>query len=73
MYDGLTLEYLAKLEHANRIGDPSLSRRAQIGRDLALLSLTDEPSGRGILPRVNLAIGRIGALFAMPRGTVGQA
>ena len=73
MDDGLTLEYLVKIEHTNHIREPRLSRRAQLERELTLMAGADGRTGSGVLPRISLALGRIGGLFAMPRTTAGQA
>jgi hypothetical protein len=72
MYDG-QIEFLATIEHANRINDPHLTRRAQIGRELALIAGADVRHAGGPLLRLNQALGRIGALFALPRPAAERA
>jgi hypothetical protein len=73
MHDGLSLEYLASLEHNNRINDPDLTRRAQLQRELTLMAGTGGPSARVALAGIGLVFSRIGRVFSAPRPVAGQA
>jgi hypothetical protein len=72
MNDGLSLEYRAILEHKHRIGDPDLTRRAQLQRELTLMAKTGGPP-RLTLAGIGLAFSRIGRVFSAPRPMTGQA
>jgi hypothetical protein len=73
MYDGLHLEYRAKMEYDNRINDPNLTRRAQVHRELAMMTRTGNQPGRTVVARIGLVFSRIGNVFSAPRPVANQA
>ena len=73
MNDALTLEYIATIEHGNRIREPELSRTAQIHRELTLATRADSTPDGNILASIGLMFSRIGRAFSGTRPLAGKA